>query len=64
MSLHFKFLKGLSGILFLSLTACGVRGPLYFPPPPPQAQKPSLPEPIGQQYPVPQKETQTPTTKP
>jgi predicted small lipoprotein YifL len=62
--LHFKFLQVTSGILFLFLTACGVRGPLYLPPPPPPATKPSVPEPIGTQYPTPQKEAPSSTSKP
>jgi predicted small lipoprotein YifL len=63
-SIHPKFLLGLSGMFLLFLSGCGVRGPLYFPPAPPQATKPNLPEPIGPQFPVNKKDVQTPTSKP
>jgi len=61
--LHFSFLLSLCGILLLSLTACGVRGPLYLPPPPPKPEKPSKVEPIGVQYP-PATPSVTPPSKP
>jgi predicted small lipoprotein YifL len=49
--LHFSFLLALSGLLIFTLTACGVRGPLYLPPPPSYPQKPTQEEPVGIQYP-------------
>ncbi len=62
--LHFSFLLTLWGILFLSLTACGVRGPLYLPPPPPVPEKPKKIEPLGVQYPSPPESSVTTPVKP
>ncbi|MEI7427614.1 MAG: lipoprotein [Betaproteobacteria bacterium] len=62
--LHFSFLLTLWGILFLSLTACGVRGPLYLPPPPPTPEKPKKIEPLGVQYPSSPESSVTPPVKP
>lgn len=41
-----------SYFLFFFLCACGVKGPLFFPPPSPTPIMPNKPEPIGKIYPV------------
>jgi len=50
-----------SYFLFFFLCACGVKGPLFFPPPSPTPNMPSKPEPIGKIYPL-EKNTTVPTT--
>jgi predicted small lipoprotein YifL len=62
--LHFSFLLALCGFLLITLTACGVRGPLYLPPPPPKPEKPNKEEPVGIQYPTKSSSSSTDTVKP
>ena len=45
----------------ITLSGCGVRGPLYYPQIPPTPQAPTQPEPKGQQWPVPEKAASNPT---
>jgi predicted small lipoprotein YifL len=61
--LHFSLLT-ISGILFLFLTGCGVRGGLYLPPVSPAPVKPSQPEPVGIQYPIPNTSSDNNLNKP
>jgi predicted small lipoprotein YifL len=62
--LHFSFLLGLGGFLLITLTACGVRGPLYLPPPPPKPEKPTKVEPVGIQFPSQSSPQTLPSNKP
>ncbi|NQW57932.1 MAG: lipoprotein [Polynucleobacter sp.] len=48
---HCSFLLSFCVILSITLSGCGVKGPLYLPPPTPEPVKPSKPEPKGKQWP-------------
>ena len=49
----FKFAQIFGIIGTITLSGCGVRGPLYIPTVPPEPEKPSQPEPVGKQWPSP-----------
>lgn len=49
----FNFAGILGVIGLITLSGCGVKGPLYFPQIPPAPQQPTAPEPKGQQWPTP-----------
>ncbi len=49
----FNFAGILGVIGLITLSGCGVKGPLYFPKVPPAPQQPAEPEPKGQQWPTP-----------
>jgi predicted small lipoprotein YifL len=56
---------GFLGIIAsITLSGCGVRGPLYLPRVPPAPQAPTQPEPKGQQWPAPNTSANGPQTTP
>ena len=50
--MKFSFKPYCSYFLFFFLCACGVKGPLFLPPPSAVPSKPSAEEPIGKLYPI------------
>lgn len=50
--MKYSFKPYCSYFLFFFLCACGVKGPLFLPPPSPTPSKPGAEEPIGKLYPI------------
>ena len=50
--MKYSFKSYCSYFLFFFLCACGVKGPLFLPPPSPMPTKPSAEEPVGKLYPI------------